>query len=98
MSRISGLSQQEQAGSVVSSIAGVLASERTAIFCRKDLKKGAGDRTVPMGHLEPGECGGYSGRGEIRRGGERGILLDLMGNTQIEGDNKYSMHKGVKSM
>lgn len=98
MSRISGLSQQEQAGSVVSSIAGVLASERTAIFCRKDLKKGAGDRTVPMGHLEPGECGGYSGRGEIRRGGERGVLLDSMGNTQTEGDNKYSMHKGVKSM
>ena len=90
MSRISGLSQQEQAGSVV--------SERAAIFCRKDLKKGAGDRTVPMGHLEPGECGGYSGRGEIRRGGERGISLDLMGNIQIEGDNKYSMHKGVKSM
>ena len=82
----------------MSSIAGVLASERTAIFCRKDLKKGAGDRTVPMGHLEPGECGGYSGRGEIRRGGERGISLNSMGNTQIEGDNKYSMHKGVKSM
>ena len=98
MSRISGLSQQEQAGSVVSSIAGVLASERTAIFCRKDLKKGADDRTVPMGHLEPGECSGYSGRGEIRRGGERGISLDSMGNTQTEGDNKYSMHKGVKSM
>ena len=98
MSRISGLSQQEQAGSVVSSIAGVLASERTAIFCRKDLKKGADDRTVPMGHLESGECGGYSGRGEIRRGGERGISLDSMGNTQTEGDNKYSMHKGVKSM
>ena len=82
----------------MSSIAGVLASERTAIFCRKDLKKGADDRTVPMGHLEPGECSGYSGRGEIRRGGERGISLDLMGNIQIEGDNKYSMHKGVKSM
>ena len=98
MSRISGLSQQEQAGSVVSSIAGVLASERTAIFCRKNLKKGAGDRTVPMGHLKSGECSGYSGRGEIRRGGERGISLDSMGNTQIEGDNKYSMHKGVKSM
>ena len=98
MSRISGLSQQEQAGSVVSSIAGVLASERTAIFCRKDLKKGAGDRTVPMGHLESGECSGCSGRGEIRRGGERGISLNSMGNTQIEGDNKYSMHKGVKSM
>lgn len=98
MSRISGLSQQEQAGSVVSSIAGVLASERTAIFCRKDLKKGAGDRTVPMGHLESGECSGCSRREEIRRGGERGVLLDLMGNIQIEGDNKYSMHKGVKSM
>ena len=98
MSRISGLSQQEQAGSVVSSIAGVLASERTAIICQKDLKKGAGDRTVPMGHLNSGECGGYSGRGEIRRGGERGISLDSMGNTQTEGDNKYSMHKGVKSM
>ena len=98
MSRISGLSQQEQAGSVVSSIAGVLASERTAIFCRKDLKKGADDRTVPMGHLESDECSGCSGRGEIRRGGERGISLDLMGNIQIEGDNKYSMHKGVKSM
>lgn len=82
----------------MSSIAGVLASERTAIFCRKNSKKGAGDRTVPMGHLEPGECGGYSGRGEIRRGGERGISLNSMGNTQIEGDNKYSMHKGVKSM
>lgn len=98
MSRISGLSQQEQAGSVVSSIAGVLASERTAIFCRKNSKKGADDRTVPMGHLESGECSGYSGRGEIRRGGERGISLDSMGNTQTEGDNKYSMHKGVKSM
>ena len=98
MSRISGLSQQEQAGSVVSSIAGVLASERTAIFCRKNSKKGAGDRTVPMGHLESGECSGYSGRGEIRRGGERGISLDLMGNTQTEGDNKNLMHKGVKSM
>ena len=98
MSRISGLSQQEQAGSVVSSIAGVLASERTAIFCRKNLKKGADDRTVPMGHLESGECSGCSRREEIRRGGERGILLDLMGNIQIEGDNKYSMHKGVKSM
>ena len=98
MSRISGLSQQEQAGSVVSSIAGVLASERTAIFCRKNSKKGADDRTVPMGHLEPGECGGYSGCGEIRRGGERGVLLDLMGNIQIEGDNKNLMHKGVKSM
>ena len=98
MSRISGLSQQEQAGSVVSSIAGVLASERTAIFCRKNSKKGAGDRTVPMGHLNSGECGGYSGRGEIRRGGERGISLNSMGNIQIEGDNKYSMHKGVKSM
>lgn len=98
MSRISGLSQQEQAGSVVSSIAGVLASERTAIFYRKDLKKGAGDRTWPMGHLESGECGGYSGRGEIRRGGERGISLDSMGNTQTEGDNKNLMHKGVKSM
>lgn len=98
MSRISGLSQQEQAGSVVSSIAGVLASERTAIFCRKNLKKGADDRTVPMGHLESDECSGCSGRGEIRRGGERGISLDLMGNIQIEGDNKYSMHKGVKSM
>ena len=98
MSRISGLSQQEQAGSVVSSIAGVLASARTAIICRKNSKKGAGDRTVPMGHLEPGDCGGYSGRGEIRRGGERGILLDSMGNTQTEGDNKNLMHKGVKSM
>ena len=98
MSRISGLSQQEQAGSVESSIAGVLASERTAIFCRKDLKKGAGDRTVPMGHLESGECSGCSGRGEIRRGGERGISLDSMGNTQTEGDNKNLMHKGVKSM
>ena len=82
----------------MSSIAGVLASERTAIFCRKNSKKGAGDRTVSMGHLEPGECGGYSGREEIRRGGERGVLLDSMGNIQIEGDNKYSMHKGVKSM
>ena len=98
MSRISGLSQQEQAGNVVSSIAGVLASERTAIFCRKNSKKGAGDRTVPMGHLESGECSGCSRREEIRRGGERGVLLDLMGNIQIEGDNKYSMHKGVKSM
>ena len=98
MSRISGLSQQEQAGSVVSSIAGVLASERTAIICRKDLKKGAGDRTVSMGHLDPGECGVCSRREEIRQGGERGILLDSMGNIQIEGDNKYSMHKGVKSM
>ena len=98
MSRISGLSQQKQAGSVVSSIAGVLASERTAIFCRKDLKKGADDRTVPMGHLESDECSGCSGRGEIRRGGERGISLDSMGNTQTEGDNKYSMHKGVKSI
>ena len=86
MSRISGLSQQEQAGSVVSSIAGVLASERTAIFCRKNS------------NLESGECSGYSGRGEIRRGGERGISLDLMGNIQIEGDNKNLMHKGVKSM
>ena len=83
---------------MVSSIAGVLASERTAIFCRKNLKKGADDRTVPMGHLESGECSGCSRREEIRRGGERGILLDLMGNIQIEGDNKYSMHKGVKSM
>ena len=82
----------------MSSIAGVLASERTAIFCRKDLKKGARDRTVPMGHLEPGECSGCSGRGEIRRGGERGISLDSMGNTQTEGDNKNLMHKGVKSM
>ena len=45
MSRISGLSQQEQAGSVVSSIAGVLASERTAIFCRKDLK----ERAIALG-------------------------------------------------
>ena len=98
MSRISGLSQQEQAGSVVSSIAGVLASERTAIFCRKDLKKGAGDRTWPTGRLESGECSGCSGRGEIRRGGERGISLDSMGNTQTEGDNKNLMHKGVKSM
>ena len=82
----------------MSSIAGVLASERTAIFCRKNSKKGADERTVPMGHLESGEGSGYSGRGEIRRGGERGISLDLMGNIQIEGDNKYSMHKGVKSM
>ena len=98
MSRISGLSQQYRAGSVVPSIAGVLASERTAIFCRKDLKKGAGDRTVPMGHLEPGECSGCSGRGEIRRGGERGISLDSMGNTRMKGDNKNLMHKGVKSM
>ena len=98
MSRISGLSQQEQAGNVVSSIAGVLASERTAIFCRKNLKKGADDRTVPMGHLESGECSGCSRREEIRRGGERGVLLDLMGNIQIEGDNKNLMHKGVKSM
>ena len=83
---------------MVSSIAGVLASERTAFFCRKNSKKGADDRTVPMGHLESGECSGYSGRGEIRRGGERGISLDLMGNIQIEGDNKNLMHKGVKSM
>ena len=82
----------------MSSIAGVLASERTAIFCRKDLKKGAGDRTVPMGHLESGECGGCSGREEIRRGGERGISLDSMGNTRMKGDNKNLMHKGVKSM
>ena len=82
----------------MSSIAGVLASDRTAIFCRKNSKKGAGDRTVPMGHLEPGECSGCSGRGEIRRGGERGISLDSMGNTQTEGDNKNLMHKGVKSM
>ena len=98
MSRISGLSQQEQAGSVVSSIAGVLASEGTAIFCRKDSKKGADDRTMSMGHLESGECSGYSGREEIRQGGERGVLLDLMGNTRMEGDNKNLMHKGVKSM
>ena len=83
---------------MVPSIAGVLASERTAIICRKDLKKGAGDRTVSMGHLDPGECGVCSRREEIRQGGERGILLDSMGNIQIEGDNKYSMHKGVKSM
>ena len=98
MSRISGLSQQEQAGSVVSSIAGVLASERTAIFCRKNSKKGAGDRTVSMGHLESGECSVCSRREEISRGGERGISLDSMGNTQTEGDNKNLMHKGVKSM
>ena len=83
---------------MVSSIAGVLASERTAIFCRKDLKKGAGDRTVPMGHLKSDECGGCSGREEIRRGGERGISLDSMGNTRMKGDNKNLMHKGVKSM
>ena len=83
---------------MVSSIAGVLASERTAIFCRKNLKKGADDRTVPMGHLESGECSGCSRREEIRRGGERGISLDSMGNTRMKGDNKNLMHKGVKSM
>ena len=40
-----------------------LASERTAIFRRKELKKGAGDLTMPMDRLEPGECSGC-GEGE----------------------------------
>ena len=81
-----------------SSIAGVLAYERTAIICRNASTRGANDRTLPMDRLEPSECGGYSRREEIRQGGEGGISLDLIGNTRIEGGNRNSMHKGVKSM